>query len=154
MTSRLALAGGRLAVAVAILGGAAGCGSRPAGSGPPSVAAPPIFARTATRSCLVARGVPIGGTVDFVGSTASGGAFVAHFGRRSVTVAFGLSISEGETLQAGYRRLSAPAIRAQLGDLLRRYDNVVTLWGSSPPARAFVLLADCIAQSSPQGTTT
>ena len=42
-----------------------------------------------TRACLEARGAQIGGELDFVASTATGGAFVAGVGDNSVKVVFG-----------------------------------------------------------------
>ena len=71
---------GRLGLAVVGVGlllFVAGCGGKT------------TYSLDRSKTCLTERGVRVGGKLDFVAGTATGGAFVAHLGDNFVTVAFG-----------------------------------------------------------------
>ena len=126
------------------LGLAAGCGSPTSQPGPLTAVPGPIFSRAGTSACLLARGVRIGGRLDFLASSATGGAFVAHLGGNVVTVAFGETTADSQSLEAAYRRFASPRMRPRLAVLLRRYDNVVTVWNDTPRTTSVDLVAGCL----------
>ncbi len=97
-----------------------------------------------TKSCLAGRGVRVGGKLDFVATTATGGAFVAHLGDNFVTVAFGNTVNTGAGLESAYTRFALPNVRAGVSDVLRRYDNAVTLWHLHPSAGDLSLVVGCL----------
>ena len=85
-----------------------------------------------TKACLTARGAQIGGKLDFVASTATGGAFVATLGDNSVKVVFGETAGDAEQIELAYDRFAFPNVKAGLPDVLRRYKNAVMLWQEHP----------------------
>ena len=97
-----------------------------------------------TRSCLVARGAHVGGPLDFVASTATGGAFAAGLGDNSVKLVFGRTSGDAEQIQAAYERFASSNVRSGLADVLRRYNNVVTLWHAHPEDADLSLVVGCL----------
>jgi len=85
-----------------------------------------------TRACLSQEpGVRIAGKVDFVASTALGGAFVARIrSGQQVTIAFGLDEKEAERVARAYRRFRGRNIG--IDDVLRPDRNAVLLWKAHP----------------------
>lgn len=102
------------------------------------------YSLAATRACLEARGVQIGGPLDFVASTATGGAFVATLGDNSVKVVFGETDSDAEQIQRAYAHFAFPNVKAGLPDVLRLDRNVVTLWHEHPQESDLALLTGCL----------
>jgi hypothetical protein len=111
---------------------AAGCGSSK------------TFTLDKTRSCLAARGVNIGGDLDFVAKTATGGAFAAGLGANSVKVVFGETQSDAEQIQQAYERFAFENVKAGLADVLRRDHNVVMLWHEHPQDGDVALVVGCL----------
>jgi hypothetical protein len=98
-----------------------------------------------TRECLQSRGAQIGDSVDdFVASTATGGAFVARFGDNSVKVLFGETEGDAEQIELAYDQFAFPNVKAGLADVLRRYDNAVTLWQEHPQDSDLALVTGCL----------
>jgi hypothetical protein len=122
-----------LVVGVGILLLGAGCGGKT------------TYSVDRTRNCLVQRGVRIGGKPNFVATTATGGAFVAHLGPNFVAVAFGTDLTTAEDIEAAYLRLALPNVRAGIGDVLRRYGNAVTLWHVHPADSDLALIVGCLS---------
>ena len=115
-----------LLLVVAALLALAGCG----GEEPPTK-----YTLAPTLTCLERENVRVSTTnVDFVASTAFGGAVNVRFPRRvnEVTLSFGESEEDAGRIEKAYRRF-APK-RVQIGDVLRRELNVVLLWGVVPTA--------------------
>lgn len=84
-----------------------------------------------TRSCLREANLnPTQKDLDFVASTALGGALRVRFPDNLLSLTFGRSLNEAERLERAYRRF-APR-RFPIQDVLRRENNVVMLWGVSP----------------------
>ena len=125
---RLALA----AVGVGIVLLAAGCGGSTTYTVPRS------------KSCLEQRGVKIGGPLDFVANTATGGAFRANLSDNWVTIAFGENVKSGVDIENAYTRFALPNVRPGLADVLRRYNNAVTLWHQHPNDSDLSLVVDCL----------
>lgn len=102
------------------------------------------YTATATKTCLTQRGATIGGKLDFVAETATGGAFVTQLGDNWVTVAFGQTLGDGEQIELAYERFAFPNVRSGLPDVLRRYGNAVTLWHMHPSDSDLSLIVGCL----------
>jgi hypothetical protein len=102
------------------------------------------YSRASTKACLVERGAKIGGKLDFVATTASGGAFVANLGDNFVKVAFGADANEAQQIQDAYQRFAGKNVQGGLADVLRRYDNAVTLWHEHPGDSDLALVVGCL----------
>ena len=126
-------------LAVAVLLVAAGCGS-----------SQKTYTAAATRTCLSKDGATIDGSLDFVASTAIGGAFIAHMpGQPSgdgnwATIAFGSGNADAIQLQLAYERFAFPNVKQNISDVLKRYNNAVTLWHTHPTSDDLALVADCL----------
>ena len=97
-----------------------------------------------TRTCLQARGVEIGGGLDFVASTATGGAFVANLGGNWVKVVFGETEDDAEQIELAYDHFAFQNVKAGLPDILRRYKNAVMLWHQHPQESDLALMVGCL----------
>ena len=125
---RLSLAG----LAVVVVAALTGCGGKT------------TYTADHTKTCLVQRGVRIGGPLDFVAGTAMGGAFRANLGDNWVTVAFGDNLKSGVDIENAYTRFALPNVRGGLPDVLRRYNNAVTLWHAHPNDSDLSLVVGCL----------
>ena len=119
-------------VAVGIVLVAAGCGGQT------------TYQLTKSKTCLTQRGVRIGGPLDFVANTATGGAFRANLSGNWVTIAFGDNVKSGTDIENAYTRFAGQNIRAGLTDVLRRYNNAVTLWHMHPSDSDLSLVVGCL----------
>ncbi len=125
---RLALLG------VVVLLVAAGCGS-----------SRKTYTAAATKTCLTKHGATIGGQLDFVASTATGGAFIAHLNDGNfATVAFGNEDADAVQIQLAYEHFAFPNVKQNLPDVLRRYNNAVTLWHEHPAPDDLSLVVNCL----------
>jgi hypothetical protein len=97
-----------------------------------------------TKACLEARGAQIGGQLDFIASTAPGGAFVAGLGQNSVKVVFGETEGDAEQLELAYDRAAFSNVKAGLADVLRRQRNAVMLWREHPQDSDLALVTGCL----------
>ena len=90
-------------------------------------------------------GAQIGGQLDFVASTATGGAFVAQprrqLGHRRLRRQ---TLNDGEDIEIAYQRFAFPNVRGGLPDVLRRYNNAVTLWHEHPSDSDLALVTGCL----------
>jgi hypothetical protein len=126
---------GRLALAVVAVGivlFTAGCGGST------------TYQLDRSKTCLTQRGVRIGGPLDFVANTATGGAFRANLSNNWVVVAFGDNLKSGVDIENAYTRFAGSNIRAGLADVLRRYNNAVTLWHQHPSDSDLSLVVGCL----------
>jgi hypothetical protein len=99
-----------------------------------------------TRACLTgedARVAPTHG--DFIASTATGGAFVAHLPDNSVTLAFGKQMNDAKDLQIAYQRFAGENVRTNITDVLARYRNAVLLWHQHPASADLALVTGCLS---------
>jgi hypothetical protein len=119
-------------VGVGILLALAGCGGQT------------TYSLQSTKNCLAQRGFRTGGKLDFVASTATGGAFLVHLGDNFVTVAFGDNLKGGTDIESAYERFALPNVRAGLPDVLKRYENAVTLWHQHPSDSDLALIVGCL----------
>jgi hypothetical protein len=102
------------------------------------------YSLDATRKCLESRGATIGGNLDFVASTATGGAFVATLGDNSVKVVFGETVGDAQQIELAYDHFAFKNVKAGLADVLRRDRNVVTLWHLHPQPSDLALVDGCL----------
>ncbi|MEI8105289.1 MAG: hypothetical protein WCH31_05555 [Actinomycetes bacterium] len=102
------------------------------------------YTLAASKTCLTERGAKISGTLDFVAQTANGGAFVTQLGGNYVSVLFGVTVADAKQLELAYERLALPNVRAGLSDVLRRYNNSVTLWHEHPSDSDLALVVGCL----------
>jgi hypothetical protein len=126
--ARFALAG----VAVGILLALAGCGGRT------------TYTLDRTKTCLQERNVRVGGPLDFVASTATGGAMHVNLGDNFLTIAFGKDLTGGQNIEMAYTRFAAKNIQNGLPDVLRRFNNAVTLWHKHPSDSDLALIVGCL----------
>ena len=124
--------GALLGVVLGLLLATAGCGGQK------------TFSAAATQACLTQRGAQIGGRLDFVAQTATGGAFVARLGDNFVKVVFGQTVTDGKQIELAYQRFAFPNVRSGLPDVLKRDGNVVMLWHQHPSDTDLALVTGCI----------
>ena len=80
--------------------------------------------------------------VDFVASTALGGAFVAHLTDNFVTVSFGKTADDANNIADAYRRFSAANVGVE--DVLRQQGNAVMLWHVHPSDADAATVTGCL----------
>ena len=122
----------RLLVLAALAVAVAGCG----GSGSD------LFSLAKTRACVADKGARIGGPLDFIASTATGGAFKARLGTNTVTIVFGETEEDARQIELAYTRAAGQNIG--IGDVLARRLNVVLLWREHPSDEQLETVADCL----------
>jgi hypothetical protein len=89
------------------------------------------YAIAKTRSCLAAHGASIGAPAgDVVASTATGGAFRASLVGNSVTLAFGTTVADANSIDAAYRRFAGKNVG--IDQVLFQQGNAVMLWHLAP----------------------
>jgi hypothetical protein len=125
---------GRLAVltATALLVGCGGGGTS-------------IYKKDATEACLRKAALqprPVSESVDFVASSAKGGAFVVQLVDNRVTVSFGDTIDNADNIELAYRRFKAANVG--LDDVLRRQGNALMLWHVHPQDNDLTTIAGCL----------
>ena len=123
-----------IVVSVVLVAVAAGCGGD----------ADELYRVEATTACLRSERVPVTRKVDFVASTAAGGAIHVEFPKtkNEVTIAFGDSEEDAARTERAYRRF-APK-RLNISDVLRRDRNVVLLWGVAPNEQDAETISRCL----------
>ena len=105
-----------------------------------------MYTEAKTSACLQARGATISPPArsDLVASTAPGGAFAAALGDNSVKLVFGQTEGQAQNLVLAYERFAFQNVRKGLPDVLRRYNNVVTLWHEHPQDADLSLVIGCL----------
>ena len=89
-----------------------------------------LYSRDKTQSCFASAGVRIGGGLDFVATTSTGGAFRAHFPDNDVTVVFGETTADADNINQAYHRFHSENVG--IDDVLRQQGNAVMLWHQHP----------------------
>ncbi len=96
----------------------------------------------ATNACLEAHQIPFGGNLDFVASTATGGALKAVLPDNSVTIAFGQTASDADNIYQAYVRFHASNVGVY--DVLRQDHNAVLLWHYHPSDQDAQTIGSCL----------
>jgi hypothetical protein len=90
-----------------------------------------IYTTSKTRNCLAAHGASIEAPAgDVVASTATGGAFRASLVGNSVTLAFGATVADANSIDAAYRRFAGKNVG--IDQVLFQQGNAVMLWHLPP----------------------
>ena len=95
-----------------------------------------------TRECLTDEGVDLGGELDFVATTATGGALKANFGGNFVTVVFGETVDDANAINQAYHRFRSENVGIE--DVLRQQENAVMLWHAHPSDTEVSQLTGCL----------
>ncbi len=103
-----------------------------------------LYTVAKTRGCLSSEAAHIGGKLDFVASTATGGAFVATLSDNSVTIVFGAKQQDAAGIATAYQRFAFPNVRNNIQDVLERYQNAVLLWHLHPANADLALVTGCL----------
>jgi hypothetical protein len=103
-----------------------------------------LFSAAKARACLEIEGVHLGGKLDFVATTATGGAFVAHLRENWVTMAFGRRGQDAEAIELAYERFALPNVRQNISDVLERANNAILLWHKHPTAADLETVMGCL----------
>jgi hypothetical protein len=103
-----------------------------------------LYTVAKTQSCLASEDAHIGGKLDFVASTATGGAFVATLSDNSVTIVFGAKQKDAADIATAYQRFALPNVRNNIQDVLERYGNAVLLWHLHPASADLALVTGCL----------
>lgn len=111
----------------------AGCGGS---------SAAPISSLAKTRACLSSKHVKLGGPLDFVATTATGGAVKATLPSNFVTIVFGATVADADNIDQAYRRFHAENVG--INDVLRQYGNAVLLWHAHPADADLSLITGCL----------
>jgi hypothetical protein len=101
-----------------------------------------LATRDKTRACLVSDGVRLGGALDFVATTATGGAFKAHLAANEVTVVFGETVADADNINQAYHRFHSENVGIE--DVLRQQGNVVMLWHQHPSDADLGRITSCL----------
>ncbi len=108
--------------------------------GPPKE---PIYSPAKTRACLVDKGASIGGRLDFVASTATGGAFRVKLPDNELTIAFGATVEDAQQIESAYVRFHAENVGIE--DILHRVSNAVLLWKHHPEPLDQTAVEGCLS---------
>lgn len=114
------------------------------GTGCPIAIPAGLFSIEKTRACLSDHGAVVGHKLDVIAEGAPGGAFSADLPYNAITLVFGRSDSDARKIVAAYTRLAFPNVRSRLPDVLRRYNNLVTLWHQHPQGADLALVISCL----------
>jgi hypothetical protein len=101
-----------------------------------------LYSAPKTRSCLAAKGITLGGQLDFVATTATGGALKAHLGRNFVTIAFGETRADADSINQAYHRFRSKNVGIE--DVLRQEGNAVMLWHEHPSDDDLAQITSCL----------
>jgi hypothetical protein len=118
-------------VALLAAGTLAGCGK-----------STPHYTVAKTSDCLRQAGASLGGQLDFVATTATGGATRAHLRDNSLTLAFGQTQGDADNIDAAYRRFHASNVG--IDDVLRQQGNAVMLWQEHPSDADLATVTGCL----------
>ena len=95
-----------------------------------------------TKACLQQKPVRLGGQLDFVATTATGGAIKATTNGNFVTIVFGKTPADGDNIAAAYRHFAAPNVG--INDVLDQNQNAVLLWHKHPSPDDQDLVEGCL----------
>jgi hypothetical protein len=101
-----------------------------------------LYTRQKTRDCLVAKHIALGGALDFVATTATGGALRAHLASNFVTITFGATTADAGNIDQAYRSFRARNVG--IDDVLREDQNAVMLWHEHPSDADIATITSCL----------
>lgn len=89
-----------------------------------------LYSQEKSRACFNSKGIRLGGALDFVATTATGGALRAHLADNDLTVVFGATTADADNINQAYHRFHSENVG--IDDVLRQQNNVVMLWHEHP----------------------
>jgi hypothetical protein len=96
-----------------------------------------------TRQCLRADNVPVAQRgLDFVATTATGGAVRARLGSNFVTIVFGETMVDADNINDAYHRFRSRNVGIE--DVLRQQQNAVMLWHQHPSDADLARVTGCL----------
>lgn len=95
-----------------------------------------------TRACLIKKNARLGGQLDFVASTATGGGLRARLADNAVTIAFGRTIGDAANIAQAYVHFHAKNVG--IADVLHSQGNAVMLWHEHPSDQDLSLVEGCL----------
>jgi hypothetical protein len=101
-----------------------------------------LYSLDKTKACLTKDGVRLGGPLDFVATTATGGAVQVHFATNFATLAFGDTVDKADNINQAYRRFRSKNVG--IDDVLRQDQNAVMLWHAHPSDANVARLTACL----------
>jgi hypothetical protein len=101
-----------------------------------------LFTVQKTKSCLTEKKIPLGGTLDFVATTATGGSLRAHLQSNFVTIAFGATDADANNINQAYRSFRGHNVG--IDDVLRQDRNAVMLWHAHPSDADLATVTGCL----------
>ena len=105
-----------IVTAVLVAAALAGCGS----------SSSHLYSLEKTKACLQKQPVRLGGPLDFVASTATGGALRVHTKDNFLTIVFGKDVADANNINDAYHHFAAANVGVD--DVLHQDQNVVMLW--------------------------
>jgi hypothetical protein len=112
---------------------ASGCG----GSGSSA-----LYSLQKTRACLSAKHVKLGGQLDFVATTATGGAMKARLPSNFVTIVFGATVADADNIDQAYEQFHAKNVGIE--NVLHEDRNAVMLWHDLPADADVHAITGCL----------
>ncbi len=110
----------------------AGCGG----------SSPHVYSLDKTTACLQQKPVRLGGALDFVASTATGGAVKIHTNGNFLTLVFGKTVDDANNIADAYRRFAAKNVG--IDDVLIQDQNAVMLWHNHWSQPDLDLISGCL----------
>jgi hypothetical protein len=101
-----------------------------------------VYSLQKTRACLRANHVKVGGRLDFVATTATGGALRGRLPSNAVTIAFGTTGADADNIDQAYRQFHAANVG--IDDVLRQQGNAVMLWHEHPADTDLATITNCL----------
>jgi hypothetical protein len=101
-----------------------------------------LYSLAKTTACLKTQPVRLGGQLDFVASTAIGGAVKIHTSDNFLTLVFGSTVADGNNIAAAYRRFAAKNVGVD--DVLHQDENAVMLWHDHWSQADLDLIGGCL----------
>ena len=95
-----------------------------------------------TQACFTSKHVALGGSLDFVATTATGGALRAHLATNFVTIAFGATAGDADNIDQAYRSFHGRNVG--IVDVLRQDRNAVMLWHAHPSDADLAVVTGCL----------
>lgn len=101
-----------------------------------------LYSRLKTKACLSANHVKLGGQLDFVATTATGGALKARLPSNFVTIVFGATAADADNIDQAYQQFHAKNVG--INDVLRQDRNAVMLWHEHPADADLAEITGCL----------
>jgi hypothetical protein len=102
----------------------------------------PSYSLAKSSACLTQDGVALGGQLDFVATTATGGAVRVRLHDNALTLVFGQTEGDADNIDAAYRRFHSSNVG--IDDVLRRQGNAVMLWQAHPSDEDLATVTGCL----------